>query len=486
MKKERLLTNVEPVDVFKYFEDLTFIPRESGNEKEVSDYLMDFAKSRGLECHQDAYNNVLIRKPATPGYEDHPGLIMQAHMDMVCEKNRGVEHDFAKDPIVFEIEDDKIIAKETSLGGDDGIGVAFCLAALADDELKHPAIEAVFTTDEERGMSGIENFDFSQLKGSNVVNIDSDDEGIIVVGCAGGPVVRVELPINKVAADKEKAYYEITLRGLVGGHSGEDIHRGRANANKLLIRVLTEINNRIGFDLADISGGLKYNAIPRNAECLIAVEKGSEEELKSIIKKFSDIFADEYRVNDPDIALACEPAEAVDVILDEDSKMKVLDYILFSDTGIVRWDQDYPEFVESSVSLGVVSIKGDVAEIWVMTRSSKESQYWCMYDRIVRLTEHMGGTYEMMSNCPAWEYDPESNLKKTFEKVYREMYGKDPSFMILHAGVEPSEFAKNIDRKLDMISLGPDIRDLHAPGEWVGISSTKRVWESVRKLIEAL
>ena len=486
MKKERILTNVEPVDVFGYFEDLTFIPRESGNEKEVSDYLVSFAKEHGLEWHQDDYYNVLIRKPATPGYEDHPGVIMQAHMDMVCEKNRDVEHDFAKDPIFFEIEDDKIIAKETSLGADDGIGVAFCLAALADENLKHPAIEFVCTTDEERGMSGIENFDFSQLKGENVINIDSEDEGIIVVGCAGGPVVRVELPIKKAPADKDKAYYEITLRGLLGGHSGEDIHRGRANSNKLLVRVLMAVHNEIGFDLADISGGLKYNAIPRNAECLIAIDKKDEAALKDIIKKYSDIFADEYRVNDPDIALSCEAAEAADTILDEESKMRVLDYMNFSETGIVRWDQDYPQFVESSVSLGVVSIKESVAEIWVMTRSSKESQYELMYEKIVRLTEHMGGTYEVMSNCPAWEYDHSSKLKKKFEDVYREMYGKDPSFMILHAGVEPSEFAKNIDRKLDMISLGPDVRNLHAPGEYVGISSVKRVWESVKKLLEEL
>lgn len=272
--KERLLTNTEPIDVFHYFEDLTFIPRESGNEKEVSDYLVNFAKEHGLEYKQDEWYNVLIRKEATPGYEDHPGVIVQAHMDMVCEKNGDVEHDFAKDPIVFEVEDDRVIAKNTTLGADDGIGVSFGLALLADDSIKHPAIEFVCTSDEERGLQGIENFDFTQLKGDYVINVDSDDEGVVVVGCAGGPVVKVNVPIRKVPADHKKEYYAIKITGLRGGHSGEDIHRGRANANKLLIRVLRALEENVRFDLSDITGGLKYNAIPRNAEAVIGIEIG--------------------------------------------------------------------------------------------------------------------------------------------------------------------------------------------------------------------
>lgn len=484
--KERILTNVDPVDVFKYFEDLTFIPRESGNEKEVSDYLVDFAKEHGLEWYQDDYYNVLIRKPASSGYEDHPAVILQAHMDMVCEKNGDVEHDFAKDPINFVIEDGKIIAKDTTLGADDGIGVAFGLAALADDRLKHPELEFVCTSDEERGMSGIENFNFDMLKGERVINIDSDDEGILVVGCAGGPVVRVELPIRRESTNKEKSYYEISVRGLRGGHSGEDIHRGRANANKLLVRVLMAIDNEVDFDLADIRGGVKYNAIPRNAAAVVAINKEDEKRLEVIVRRYGDIFKDEYRINDPNILLSCSNVEAPEYILDEASKTDVLDYINFSETGVIRRDMDYPQFVESSVSLGVVSVKKSVAEIWIMTRSSKTTQFEMMYQKIVRLTERFGGTYEVMSNCPAWEYDADSRLKEIFENVYRDMYGKEPSFMILHAGVEPSEFAKNIDRKLDMISLGPDVRDLHAPGEYVDIASTARVWKSFKRLLEAL
>ena len=331
--KERLLTNTEPIDVFHYFEDLTFIPRESGNEKEVSDYLVNFAKEHGLEYKQDEWYNVLIRKEATPGYEDHPGVIVQAHMDMVCEKNGDVEHDFAKDPIVFEVEDDRVIAKNTTLGADDGIGVSFGLALLADDSIKHPAIEFVCTSDEERGLQGIENFDFTQLKGDYVINVDSDDEGVVVVGCAGGPVVKVNVPIRKVPADHKKEYYAIKITGLRGGHSGEDIHRGRANANKLLIRVLRALEENVRFDLSDITGGLKYNAIPRNAEAVIGIEKEDKAAVDAVIERFSGIFADEYRVNDPGITLEAVPQETADHILDEASSRRVLDYIDFTETG---------------------------------------------------------------------------------------------------------------------------------------------------------
>lgn len=486
MMKERLLTNTEPIDVFHYFEDLTFIPRESGNEKEVSDYLVNFAKEHGLEYKQDKWYNVLIRKEATPGYEDHPGVIVQAHMDMVCEKNGDVEHDFAKDPIVFEVEEDRVIAKNTTLGADDGIGVSFGLALLADDSIKHPAIEFVCTSDEERGLQGIENFDFTQLKGDYVINVDSDDEGVVVVGCAGGPVVKVNVPVRKVPADHKKEYYAIKITGLRGGHSGEDIHRGRANANKLLIRVLRALEENVRFDLSDITGGLKYNAIPRNAEAVIGIEKEDKAAVEAVIERFSGIFADEYRVNDPGITLEAVPQETADHILDEASSRRVLDYIDFTETGIIRRDQDYPQFVESSVSLGTISIKNDSAEIWIMTRSSKESQHRAMFQRIISLTKAYDGIYEVMSDCPAWEFDSESQLKKKFEDVFRELYGKDPSFMILHAGLEPCEFAVKVDRKLDMISLGPDIRDLHAPGEYVVISSTQRVWECFKRLIESL
>ena len=282
--ENRKLANLEPKAFFRYFEDLTRIPRPSGKEEKVVEYLMDFAKENGLYAEKDEFNNVLIKKPASKGYEDHDSIILQAHIDMVCEKNPGVEHDFDKDPIDITVEDGKVIAKETTLGADDGVGVAFAMAILADKDIKHPAIEFLATSDEERGMTGIENFDFSKLTGSKVINIDSDDEGLVVVGCAGGPVIRVKLPLSYKKADNKNTY-KVKVAGLAGGHSGEDIHRGRANSNKLMVRVLMEALDIETFELADIVGGDKYNAIPRNTEAYVNIVAEDEEKLREIAAK---------------------------------------------------------------------------------------------------------------------------------------------------------------------------------------------------------
>ena len=484
--KERLLTNTEPKDVFRYFEDLTFIPRESRNEKEVSDYLIAFAKEHGLEAYQDEYFNVLIRKPATPGYEDHPGVILQAHMDMVCEKNPGVEFDFARDPIQFVIEGDNIIARDTTLGADNGIGVAMSMAILADDSIKHPMLEFVCTTDEESGMLGIENFDFDQLRGSRVINLDSSEEGCIVAGCAGGPDVRIDLPVKWIDADKGKSYFDLSISELVGGHSGEDIHRGRANANKLLVRVLNKIGMNINYEMAYINGGLKSNAIPRNANAIIGIDPADEGKLKAVVDMYASLFSEEYRVNDPNIKLTCEKKNAPERVMDEESRKRITGFITFVETGIVRYNQDYPSFVETSTSLGVVNLEEDSAFMLITTRSSMASQYELLSENLRVLTDFLGGRYQDLSCCPAWEFGVDSEMRAKYAQIYKDMFGKDTETIILHAGVEPGEFSTHIDRELDMISLGPDNRFLHAPGEYVSISSTERVYNSVKALIEAL
>lgn len=483
--ENRKLANLEPKAFFRYFEDLTRIPRPSGKEEKVVEYLMEFAKENGLYAEKDEFNNVLIKKPASKGYEDHDTVILQAHIDMVCEKNPGVEHDFDKDPIDITVEDGKVIAKDTTLGADDGVGVAFAMAILADKEIKHPAIEFLATSDEERGMTGIENFDFSKLTGNKVINIDSDDEGLVVVGCAGGPVIRVKLPLSYKEADNKNTY-KVKVAGLSGGHSGEDIHRGRANSNKLMVRVLMDALNIDSLEIADIVGGDKYNAIPRNTEAYVNIAEKDVEKLKEIASKFEKIFKHEYRVSDSDIYVEVSKVDTIDKVLDRESTMRVLDFINFADTGIIRMDMDYPDTVETSISLGVIRLEGDKTRIEIMTRSSMESQFNLLADKVFRLTELLGGEYEVMSNCPPWEYVVDSDLRTTYENVWEEMTGEKPKMMILHAGLEPSEFAKHIDRDLDMISMGPDIRLLHAPGEYFVIDSAKKVYESVITLLERL
>ena len=484
--ESRILANVEPREVFHYFEDLTRIPRESGNEAAVCAYLVDFAKAHGLEYRTDDAHNIIMRRPAGKGFESKPGVILQAHMDMVCEKNAGVEHDFEKDAISFAVEGDKIIAKETTLGADDGIGVALALAVLADESRAYPALEFVCTADEERGMTGVEAFDGSWIQGSILINLDSDDEGIFIIGCAGGPVVKVFLPIAREAAPAGAGYVKISVKGLLGGHSGEDIHRNRANSIKLLCRLLCTVKESVDFALADCMGGLKYNAIPREAEAVIAVPAEAVAQVEQMVADYQAAISKEYRFSDPDIAITCTAAEPTAQVLTKASRDSLMNYLYFTQSGIVRMNPEFPTIVESSVSLGVVRLEESQAVIQIMTRSSMKSMYEEMFNHIRRLTELYGATYEVMSCCPEWEYDPDSNVKKVCGELYQKMYGREPHYMILHAGLECGELGEKVPRKLDMISMGPDVRNLHSPGEYVTISSTQEVWKFLRELLCSL
>lgn len=477
---------MEPCDVFGYFEDLTRIPRDSRKEKEVSDYLMDFAAGQGLEAYQDEYFNVLIRKPASPGYEKHLGVILQAHMDMVCEKNPDSDFDFDRDPIEFEVDGDIIVSRETTLGADNGIGVAMAMAILADKTLKHPELEFLCTTDEESGMLGIENFDFDRIKGDRLVNLDNSDEGIIVAACAGGPDVRIDVPVTWTPASCDRDFFRVKIGGLLGGHSGEDIHRGRGNACKLLVRFLNRLSLRMEFELAGFEGGQKSNAIPRNAYAVIGVDKASATDLEALAVEFDRILQDEYRVTDPGVRLEISGMDKPEEVLDKASAAKVCGFISFCETGILRMNQDYPEFVESSVSLGVVRTGGDCASMYLTERSSLDSMHEYISETLRKLADFVGGSFEVLSFSPVWTYRPDSQLVEIYSRVYEELYGRKTSTIVFHAGVEAGMFSLRIDRPLDMISLGPDCRNLHSPGEYVSISSTKRVYRSIKVLLENL
>lgn len=484
--EKRILEHVEPVEVFRYFEDLTRIPRESGNEAAVCQYLAEFAQAHHLEYTTDDAHNIIMRKPAGQGFADRPGVILQAHMDMVCEKNAGVEHNFDTDPIAVTVEGDKVIAKETTLGADDGIGVALALAVLADDSRAYPALEFVCTADEERGMTGVEALDCSGLQGEILINLDSDDEGIFIIGCAGGPVVKVFLPIRRETAPGDAAFLEIGVTGLLGGHSGEDIHRCRANSIKLLSRILSTVRESVDFALADCMGGLKYNAIPREARAVIAVDPADVETVTRMVASYQAIVSKEYRFSDPEIVISCTPAEPAAQVLTRDSRDSLLDYLYFTQSGVIRMNPEFPEIVESSVSLGVVRLEAEQAVIQVMTRSSVKSMYEEMFHHIRRLTERHGATYQVMSCCPEWEYDPDSRVKRIAGELYEELFGRTPKYLILHAGVECGDLGEKAPRKLDMISMGPDIRNLHAPGEYVTISSMKTFWKFFREFLVRL
>lgn len=481
--KSRILECVEPVEVFRYFEELTGIPRESGNEAAVCAYLEDFARTHRLECRRDSANNIFIRRPAGRGFAQRPGVILQAHMDMVCEKNAGVAHDFARDPISFAVEGDRIIARDTTLGADDGIGVAVALAVLADRSREYPALEFICTADEERGMSGVEAFDCGQIQGKTLINLDSDDEGVFIIGCAGGPVVKVFLPMEREPVPAGAKTVRIRVEGLLGGHSGEDIHRCRGNAIQLLCRFLCTLGESVEFALLDLSGGMQYNAIPREAEAVIALAAGDAAKAEELLSRYRAAVTREYRFSDPGIAVVCEAAGGEGEALTVSSRDRLLRYLYFTRSGIVRMNPEFPDTVESSVSLGVVRLEREQAVIHVMTRSSVRSMFEEMFCHIRRLTELFGGRYEVLSCCPEWEYDPDSRVKRVCGELYRELFGQEPRYMILHAGVECSVLGEHIPGRTDMISMGPDVRNLHAPGEYVTVSSTRKFWQFFRELL---
>ena len=479
-----ILQHIEPKSVFYYFEELSNIPRESGNEQAVSEFLLHFARQYGFEAVRDEALNVLIRKRASPSCAHKPGIILQAHMDMVCEKNRGVAHDFTHDPIRMEIDGDRIIARETTLGADNGIGLALALALLADKDAEHPDMELLCTSDEEMGMSGVEKFDASILTGRILINLDANDEGVFVVGCAGGPVVQVHMPVAWEPAEGQLEAVRLSVSGLLGGHSGEDIHRGRANANKLIGRVLGRLAEGMPLRLAALSGGLKYNAIPREAEAVLLLRPEDRPSALAIVEEFKRISKKEYGDSDAGISIRLEPFEGqTDKILCPDSTKSVLAFISLAASGIVRMSPEFPDIVESSISLGVVRLEERQAVFFSMIRSSVKSMYLDLYYNLAQLAALLGATTTVQSNCPEWEFNPESRLKQVFASVHRDMFGTEPKFMVLHAGLECGVLKKKIPEQMDMIAAGPDIRNLHAPGEYVSISSTARFWRFLKEVV---
>ncbi len=484
----RILNEIKPKEVFKYFEDLTRIPRCSGKEEKVVEYLIDFANKHGFEWKKDNKLNVLIKKPATKGYESRSTVILQSHTDMVCEKNKDTKHDFDTDPIAIEIEDDKIIAKETTLGADDGIGVAIAMAFLADKDAEHPALEAVFTSDEERGLAGAEYFDINMLDGRILINLDANDDKQFVVGSAGGPVLKIDIPIDRVTlGSKDKIAFKIKIQGLTGGHSGEDIHRGRANANKLMARLLQSVSGNLELFLSDINGGIQYNAIPREAEAIIFIKNKEIQNLKDAIHSYQTIYQNEFRTTDPNLEIKLlKYLEAPEEVLTEESAEKIINFLYLSDNGVIRMDSEIPDTVESSINLGVVYLDNRKAVIQVMTRSSVESVYKEMHNKIIFLSEVIGGKVHIMSDCPEWEYNPSSRLKETFYDVYLNMFHQEPELLVLHAGLECGVFAQKTTDYIDMIAVGPKSRNLHAPGEYLSISSVDRFWRFFKEAIKAI
>ncbi|MDU1539898.1 aminoacyl-histidine dipeptidase [Paraclostridium tenue] len=479
----RVLNDLQPSLVFKYFEEISQIPRGSKNEKGISDYLRNFGESLGLETIQDESLNIIIRKPATPGYENAPGVVLQGHMDMVCEKNKSTNHDFMKDPIKLRIDGDYVYATDTTLGADNGIAVAMGLAILASNDIAHPALELLVTVDEEAGMTGAMALDGSLVKGKYILNLDSEEEGYLLVSCAGGVTALSTLPVEFVKPEATKKAYLLEIKGLLGGHSGMDIIKQRGNANKILGRLLNLLN--VDFDIAKVEGGSKNNAIPREADCVIMVNNDQIDAFTTQLKDITNIFKHELRTSDPGLEIACSETATPELILNSASKDKVIKMLNLIPNGIQTMSMDIENLVESSTNLGVLRTTDSTVTFECAVRSSVKSLKEDITARMELLVTELGGNLELISDYPAWEYAKDSNLEKVCIEAYKNLTGKEPIIMALHAGLECGLLLDKIPNA-EAISFGPNMYDVHTPNEHLSISSTENTWKYLLEVLKSI
>ena len=470
----RVLENLQPERVFYHFEEIAKIPHGSGNTKQISDYLVSFAKEHNLEHYQDEINNVIIIKEATAGYENADAVIIQGHMDMVCEKESDCNIDFEKDGLELYVEDGFVKARGTTLGGDDGIAVAYGLALLEATDIAHPRLELVITVDEETGMDGAYGIDLSMLKGKKMLNIDSDEEGIFLTSCAGGTSVEATIPVKRTT--QTGVVLNVKVDGLFGGHSGAEIHKERGNASFLMGRVLNNIANEVPFGIITLAGGLKNNAIPRECNASILVPEEAVALVETIISEQSEIFKKELFASDADVQVTSVNAGVQEAnILDFASINQVLAYLRLVPNGVQHMSQAIPGLVETSLNLGIMELKEDVFVTDTSIRSSVGSRKEDLRDKLVNIIELVGGEAEVVGDYPAWEYKAESKLREEIAASYKAVYGTEPEFTAIHAGLECGILSEKIE-DLDCVSFGPANYDIHTPQERLNIESTERVW----------
>lgn len=483
MKK---LENITDKRIFYHFKEINKIPRGSGNEKQISDYLINFGKDLGLECIQDEALNVIIKKPASKGYEKAPTVIIQGHMDMVCEKNNDKIHDFLKDPIDFIIKDDYIYADETTLGGDDGIALAYAMAILEDNSLEHPALEVLITTDEESGMSGAKAIQPQHLTGKIVLNLDSEEEGKLWVSCAGGIRTKSTLPIEWIKKKENTKEYILEVKGLYGGHSGAEIHLERGNANKIMGRLLRGISNKIAFNLVSLNGGAKDNAIPREATAVISIDETKEKELIQVKTEIFDSLINEFSKKDPGLKIiVSENHSKVENVFSDVTTIKTINLSYMYPNGVNTVSSEIEGLVESSTNLGVVITNESDIEYHSAVRSSVFSLKEEIVERNKCLTEILGGTFESSSGYPEWPYKSDSKIREICKEVYTRMYGKEADVVAIHAGLECGILKERLG-DLDIISFGPDIMDIHTPNEHLSISSSCRCFEYLLEVLKEI
>ena len=475
-----VLEHLEPGRVFHFFEQMSAIPRGSGNTKAVSDWLAEFARERGLRYQQDALNNIIIFKDASAGYEGAEPVILQGHMDMVCEKAPDCGKDMTREGLDLAIDGDFVYAKGTTLGGDDGIAVAMALAVLDDESLPHPPIEAVITVDEETGMDGAMGIDVSGLKGRRMLNIDSEDEGVFTVSCAGGARMDCVLPVRREAFTAP--VQRITVQGLVGGHSGTEIDKGRGNGVQLMGRVLASVAEETELRLVEVCGGLKDNAIPTGAQALISA---NAEVTAEVCRRMTQSLREEYRVTDPDVEVTVEPAETAMLPMDAVSTRRAVCLLVCHPNGVQVMSADIPGLVQTSLNLGILTTDADAVRLTFSVRSSVNREKFGLIDQLKALAVRFGGSYSESGEYPAWEYQKDSRLREVMVEVFEAQYGRKPVVEAIHAGLECGIFSDRLPG-LDAVSFGPQMHDIHTSRERLDIASTARTWKYLVAVLERL
>ena len=475
---------LQPEALFGHFLKICEIPHGSKNEAQISAYLQDFGKQLGYETIADSVGNVLIKKPASPGCEDRKTIILQGHMDMVCDKRPDVAHDFTKDPITTWVDGEWLKAQGTTLGADNGIGVAAAMAVLSDPSLKHGPVNCLFTIDEETGLTGAEALSPELLQGDILVNLDSEDEGEMFIGCAGGVCNYAEFKHGWVPVNSDMFFMKVDINALTGGHSGDDINKGRANANKLLCRFLARVADKYEFLLCDISGGSLHNAIPRDASAVFAVPSANKEDVRVDFNLFAAEAQDEYSVTEPAMRFTLQSTDPVKRVIDPVVAKNLLCSLHAVFNGVFAMSQDVPGLVETSSNLASVKrMNENLILVTTSQRSSIESARDNVSSAVRTAFELGGATVTTKGQYPGWKPNMKSEILKVACDTYRELFGEEAKIKAIHAGLECGLFLEKAPH-LDMVSFGPTMRGVHSPDERLHIASTERWWRHLQALLE--
>ncbi len=480
------LQNLQPESVWRYFYEISQIPRCSGHEEKIIEYLKEFALKNNLKYKTDKTGNICIKKKAYKGFESRPGVVLQGHVDMVCEKNRDTSFDFLTEPIRLKRDGDWISAEGTTLGADNGIAVAMAMAVLADGTIKHGPLEALFTVDEETGLTGATNLDPSIVDGRILINIDSEEEGIIYIGCAGGitTIGKIETELQAVPSGTDTLSLKIS--GLKGGHSGADIHEGKGNSIVLGARILHKIGKETDILLIDAEGGDKHNAIPREFSAVFAVPAPDKDKVLNIVEKYRKIFVSEYGDIEPELTVEINSigGDGKKSLTPEDSR-RIISTLFILPHGVIGMSRKLPGLVETSTNLAAVHLDGKAVTILTSQRSSVMSALDHIAEKVRAILENAGAVITLEGQHPAWEPDPDSKILKTFKDVYRRITSSEPEVTAIHAGLECGVLKEKFSG-MDMISFGPDMEGVHTPGEKLSISSVQRSWNFLLEVLGAI